>query len=67
MNQWQNSSEVFKWFNNIKNKYLHTFTVFDIQEFYPYIGDKLLIDVALFAQTHTDVSWKDIEVDSNVF
>ena len=30
VNQWQNSSEVIKWFKNIKNKNLHTFTVFDI-------------------------------------
>ena len=35
VNQWQNTSEVIKWFKNIKNKKLHKFTVFDIQEFYP--------------------------------
>ena len=61
-NQWQNSSEVIKWFKNIKNKNLHTFTVFDIKEFYPSIGEKLLKDAALFVQTHTNISRKDIEV-----
>ena len=39
-NQWQNSSEVILWFKNIKNKNLHTFTVFDIQEFYPSITEQ---------------------------
>ena len=41
VNQWQNSPEVTKWFKNIKNKNLNTFNVFDIQEFYPSIGEKL--------------------------
>ena len=62
VNQWQNSPEVTKWFKNIKNKNLNTFNVFDIQEFYPSIGEKLLKDVVLFAQTHTNISRKDIEV-----
>ena len=52
-------SEVIKWFQNIKNKKLHTFTVFDIQEFYPSIGEKLLKDAILFAQTHANISRKD--------
>ena len=62
VNQWQNSSKVIKWFKNIKSKNLHTFTVFDIQEFYPSIGEKRLKDAVLFAQTHTNISRKDIEV-----
>ena len=62
MNLGQNSSEVIKWFKNIGNKILHTFSVFDIQEFYPSIGEKLLKDAILFAQTHANISRKDIEV-----
>ena len=58
VNQWQNTSEVKKWFQNI----IHTFTIFDIQEFYPSIGEKLLKDAVLFAQTYTNISRKDIEV-----
>ena len=58
VNQWQNTSEVIKWFKNIKNKKLHKFTVFDIQEFYPSIGEKLLKDAVLFA----NINRKDIEV-----
>ena len=60
--QWQNASEVIKWFQNIKNKKLHTLTVFDIQEFYPSIVEKFLKDAVLFAQTHANISRKDIEV-----
>ena len=62
MDQWQNLPEAIKWFKNIKNKNLHTFTVFDIQEFYPSISEKILKDIVLFAQTHTNISQKDIEV-----
>ena len=62
VNQWQNTSEVIKLFQNMKNKKLHRFTVFDIQEFYPSIGEKLLKDAVLFAQTYTNISRKDNEV-----
>ena len=47
---------------NIKSKNLHMFTVFDIQELYPSIGRKRLKEAVLFAQTHTDINQKDIEV-----
>ena len=57
-----NTSDVIKWFQNIKNKKLHTFTVFDIQEFCPSIREKLLKDAVLFAQTYANISRKDIEV-----
>ena len=36
--------------------------VFDVQEFCPSIGVKLLKDAVLFAQTYTNISRKDIEV-----
>ena len=61
-NQWWNLSLVIKWFKNIKNKNLHIFTMFDIQEFYPSISEKLLKDAVLFAQTHANTNRKDIEV-----
>ena len=58
----QNSSEVISWFKNIKNKNLHTVTVFDIQEFYPFITEQLLKDSILFAQTSAGISSNDIEI-----
>ena len=42
VNQWHNSNDVIKWFNNIKNKNNCTFTQFDIVEFYPSITKELL-------------------------
>ena len=50
VNQWQNSNEVIDWFKNIQNKNFCTFTVFDVQEFYPSITEKLLKDTLAFAQ-----------------
>ena len=62
VNQWQNSSEVIEWFKNIPNKNAHTFTVFDIQEFYPSIKEDLLRDAVSFAQNCTDIHPNEIEV-----
>ena len=45
VNQWQNSNEVIKWFKNMPNKNECTFTVFDIQKFYPSITEDLLKQV----------------------
>ena len=49
-NQWQNSSDVISWFKNIKNINLLTFTVFDLQVFYPSIMEQLLKDSILLTQ-----------------
>ena len=38
------------WFKNIQQKSLYTFTVFDIEKFYPSIAEKLLEDALAFAQ-----------------
>ena len=65
LDQYQNISEVIKWFQNIKNKKLHTFNVFDIQEFYPSIGETLPKDAFLFTQTHANINPKDTEVIFN--
>ena len=43
VNQCQNSNEVIEWFKNIPNKKECTFTVFDVQEFYPSITLKQAI------------------------
>ena len=62
VNQWQNSSESIEWFKNIHNKNAHTFTVFDIQEFYPSIKEDLLRDAVSFAQNCIDIHSNEIEV-----
>ena len=42
--------EKTNWFKNIQQKNLYTFTVFDIEKFYPSIAEKLLEDALAFAQ-----------------
>ena len=61
-NQWQNSSSVISWFKNIKNKKSYTFTIFDIEEFYPSITENLLNKALQFAQNYTHIEPNDIEV-----
>ena len=61
-NQWQNSSEVIEWFKNIPNKKECTFTVFDIQEFYPSITEDLLKQAILFAQNSISIPPKSIDL-----
>ena len=57
LNQWQNSAEVIDWFKDIQQKSSHTFTVFDIQEFYPSITEKLLKDALAFAQRYVEIKF----------
>ena len=62
LNQWQNSSEVTDWFKKIQLKSLYTFKVFDIQEFYPSITEKLLRDVLAFAQRYVHVKQNELDL-----
>ena len=62
LNQWQNSREVIEWFKNIQQKSSHTFTVFDIQEFYPSIKEKLLKDALVFAQRYIEIKQKELDL-----
>ena len=56
VNQWQNSTSVIKWFNQIHEKSKCSFLVFDVQEFYPSIGRKLLCNALEFAGCHVEIS-----------
>ena len=56
VNQWQNSTAVIEWFNNIHEKSECSFLVFDVKEFYPSIGEKLLRDALEFAGCHVEIS-----------
>ena len=44
LNQWKNTAAVINWYSNITDKNQHTFTVFDIESFYPSITEKLLTE-----------------------
>ena len=56
VNQWQNSTAVIEWFNKIHEKSECSFLVFDVKEFYPSIGEKLLRDALEFAGCHVEIS-----------
>lgn len=62
VNQWQNSSQVIDWFKHIENKNQHTFTTFDIKDFYPSIREDLLKKSINFAKKHTAIKPEEIEV-----
>ena len=64
-NQWKDKDAVIDWFLNIPDKQRCNFVVFDIEEFYPSISEKLLNDAMRFAKQHTQISEKDIEVISH--
>ena len=61
-NQWKNKDSVIDWFRKLPNKSRCTFVVFDIEEFYPSISEKLLNDAMEFAERYTRISPKDKEV-----
>ena len=61
-NQWKNSKAVIDWFNAITHKSNCTFVMFDIEEFYPSISEKLLKDSLIFAQRYSNMSNQDKEV-----
>ena len=62
LNQWKNSSSVISWFSSIQHKDQHTFAVFDIENFYPSITEKLLTDAINFAKQFTSITDRDIDI-----
>ena len=62
VNQWRSSTAVLEWFRNIQEKDRHTFTSFDIVEFYPSITESLLKKAITFVKKHTQVSKQDIKI-----
>ena len=62
VNQWHNSDDVIKWFDNIPNKSKCTFLQFDIEEFYPSISKDLLLKSLTFAEEFINIQ----ETDKNI-
>ena len=60
-NQWKNTQSVVDWFKNLKNKKKLTFVVFDIENFYPTISEKLLGDALDFAKEHVRIKKTDLD------
>ena len=62
INQWKNTQSVVNWFKNLKNKKQLKFVVFDIENFYPSISEKLLGDALKFAKEKVKI--KKIDFDT---
>ena len=60
--QWKNTSDVMKWFENIKEKHECKFMMFDIKEFYPSITENLLKKSINHAKNYLQVSNDDIKL-----
>ena len=60
--QFKNTWDVIKWFKGIQRKQDYTFIQFDIVDFYPSIGEKLLKDTFEWVSTVTHVSDDQKEV-----
>ena len=62
VNQWKDKTQVINWFKEIPNKNQRTFIVFDIENFYPSITEKLLKQAINFADKRVGVSQKEKEI-----
>ena len=58
LNQWKNTQNVIKWFDDIKEKHRHSFISLDIVDFHPSISANLL-DQALFWASNLAILTKD--------
>ena len=52
VNEWKDIEIVVNWFKKIPNKHLYKFLMFDINDFYPSIKDKLLWEAIRFAKRY---------------
>ena len=62
INQWRNTQNVVEWFGNIEQKSRHSFTSFDIVDFYPSISENLLDQALSWASSLADISQEDISI-----
>ena len=60
VNQWQETSTVINWFENIKSKKKCIFMQFDVEEFYPSISKELLLKAITYAKTLVSISDEEI-------
>ena len=60
-NQWKHTHSVINWFNNIKDKCMHSFIKFDVIDFYPSIIAKTLVEALNLAKYYCEISENKIE------
>ena len=62
VNQWRNTQNVIEWLGSIEEKTRHSFTSFDIVDFYPSISENLLDQALSWASNLADTSDEDISI-----
>ena len=62
VNQWKNTSEVIKWFENSTNKNHSSFINFDVENFYPSISLKLFTDTINYAKNIIDINDQELAI-----
>ena len=62
INQWKNTSAVYKWYNKIPSKLQCPFIQFDIESFYPSITRGLMNRATKFAKTIVDILDEDLSI-----
>ena len=62
LNQWQNTNSALNWFRNLKDKKQLKFIIFDVEQFYPSIDEKLLKKTLEWSKQFVSFSEDEIEV-----
>ena len=65
LNQWINTDDVLKWFNDLKFKSRLSFLTFDVEEFYPSISKDLFNKALDFAAEHIPIPTEDRDIFMN--
>ena len=61
LSEWKNTTEVINWFENIDEKHLHTFTIFDMR-LVPVSKRNFIEKRQQFAAEHTDINKNNFEI-----
>ena len=60
-NESKNTTDVINWFEELDEKHLHTFTIFNIKGFYSSIKEISLEKAVQFAAEHTVLTWANLK------
>ena len=62
VNQWKNTSDAISWFKSINNKKQPSCVNFDVENIYPSISEKHLIDAINFAKSSANITEQDLSI-----
>ena len=60
--KWENTSDAISWFKNINSKKKSSLLNFDVENFYPSISVKRLIDAINFAKSSANITERDLSI-----